>query len=189
MLRRYILYAAGFVILTISSFSCELITGPNFPDAPKISFRDIRKFRVTDRLGNTNDSISIALKFQDGDGDLGLTQEEIDNHPPPYQQLIQNPDGSTSPNPRYYNYYIQQYRKVNEDWVPEDRLPSLKGHFPVLNEGKKGPIEGTLYYAVSFPLTPSSAANAIYKYDIYILDRAGNASNTITTSEVIINEK
>jgi hypothetical protein len=187
MLRRYILHAVGFVALTICSFSCELITGPKFPDQPKISFRDIRKFAITDALGNKNDSISIALKFQDGDGDMGIDTDEIGQ--PPFQKDIQNSDGTTTPNPRYFNYHVKGFRQVSGEWVEEIFTPTLSGQFPLLNEGKKGPIEGTLFYGIRFPFTPFSPANIPYKFEVFIYDRAGNISNTIETSEVIINEK
>lgn len=174
MLGRYLLYAAGFVVLTICSFSCEVITGPKFPDTPKISFRDIRKFRIKDELGNTNDSISIALKFQDGDGDMGIDSDEIGQ--PPFQDF------------RYYNYYVEGFQKVNGEWVPKEFTPTLNGQFPLLNTGKKGPIEGTLYYGIRFQIL-GVPQNTIYRFNVYILDRAGNISNTIETGEVTINEK
>jgi hypothetical protein len=187
MLRRYLLYAAGSAALAIGTFSCELITGPNFPDTPEISFRDIRKFRITDRLGNANDSISVALKFKDGDGDLGMAAEEIGQ--PPYQREIQNPDGTVTPNPRYFNYHVKAERLVNGEWVEEVFTPTLSGQFPILNEGKKGPIEGTLYYGIRFPLNPTSPANITYRFEVFIYDRAGNRSDPVPTSEIIINEK
>lgn len=168
MLRKYIRYAAGFVVLTISLFSCELITGPNFPDTPRISFRDIRKFRIT-KLSNAIDSISIGVKFQDGNGDLGLTQEEINTNPP-------------------HNYYIKGFRKVNGEWEPEPFGFTINGHYPLLNPGKEGPIEGTLFYGPLFPIL-AVPQNTILKFEVYIMDRAGNVSNTIETSEITVNER
>jgi hypothetical protein len=187
MLRKYMLYAAEFALLAVCLFACEIINGPNFPDKPKIFFRDIRKFRITDPLGNSNDSISVALKFQDGDGDLGIAAEEIGQ--PPFEKDIQNPDGSTSPNPRYFNYHVRGFRQVNGEWVEEEFIPTLSGQFPILNTGKEGPIEGTLYYGIRFPLTPSSPANITYRFEIFIYDRAGNRSDPVTTEPVIINQK
>lgn len=170
MLRRIILYFTVCAIAAGSLFGCENIVGPDFPDTPRISFQSVRKFRVKDRLGNATDSVSIALKFQDGDGDLGLTIEEV------------------TENPTNYNYFVQAFRKVKGEYTEVVFTPTLSGQFPVLNEGKKGPIEGTLYYGTLFPIL-FSPANDTLRFNVYILDRAGNQSNIVTTEDVVVNEK
>jgi hypothetical protein len=190
MLKKIILYFFGFSILAGSILSCDLITGPDFPDNPKIYFKSIEKRRIQDRLGNATDSVNIAVKFEDGDGDLGIAAEEIGN--PPFHRQDSVPDGQggyiKTPNRLYYNYYVQSYRKTNGVFIPFENVPTLNGQYPPLNEGKKGPIEGTLYYGTLFPilLTPP---NDTLRFDVYILDRAGNTSNVVSTSEVIVNQR
>ena len=186
MLRRIVLYVGVCTLLAASLIACEVITGPNFPNEPKISFQSVNKFRVKDKLGNATDSISIAIKFQDGDGNLGIAAEEIGQ--PPFEKEDKLPDGTIVPNPLYYNYNLKGFRRTNGESVSVDFTPTLSGQFPLLNEGKEGPIEGTLSYGSLFPLL-LRPVNDTLKFEIYIYNRKGNRSNTIETSEVIINEK
>lgn len=84
-------------LLGSSFFSCE--RPPEFPHEPKIAFT-----KVTFGEGgvNSQDSLSIAIFFEDGDGDLGLTTEEAKRPPfhentyfsatPPYEPIT-NIDG------------------------------------------------------------------------------------------------
>src|SRR5690554_3596743 len=84
-------------LLGSSFFSCE--RPPEFSHEPKIAFT-----KVTFGEGgvNSQDSLSITIFFEDGDGDLGLTTEEAERPPfhentyfsatPPYEPIT-NIDG------------------------------------------------------------------------------------------------
>lgn len=189
MLKRIIFYFTLCAGMAATLFACEAIVGPDFPDTPEISFQSVRKFRIQ-KLGNATDSVSIAVKFWDGDGDLGISNEEIGLAP--FEKEVLVPDGQGGfvkvPNRLYYNYYVQAFRKTNGEYVPFEAIPTLSGHFPILNEGKKGPIEGTLYYGPLF-FIGFSPPNDTLRFEVYILDRAGNQSNAVMTDDVIINER
>jgi hypothetical protein len=66
---------------------------PNFPDTPSISLNEFYFREINSGTGNNlQDSIVIKLKFEDGNGDLGLDGTETQ---PPYQLydvVMQNGD-------------------------------------------------------------------------------------------------
>ena len=75
---------------------------PNFPDTPSINLGEFYFKQIKDL---SLDSLVIKIKFEDGDGDLGLYSDEIY---PPYQLLdIQIENGDTlrygDPNTPAYN--------------------------------------------------------------------------------------
>lgn len=66
------------IVLSVVITSCT--DAPEFPNTPKIEFSDV----LFKDLGNGEaDSLIISLKFEDGDGDLGLGAQEL---APPYNQ-------------------------------------------------------------------------------------------------------
>jgi len=60
-------------------------TPPEFKDEPSIEYEDIQFGQITDTSASgqplNQDVISITISFEDGDGDLGLRNEELE---PPY---------------------------------------------------------------------------------------------------------
>lgn len=73
-------------ILLIIFIVSACTTRPNFPDTPSISLNDYYFQQIKDL---SLDSLVIKIKFEDGDGDLGLFSDEIY---PPYQLLDINTD-------------------------------------------------------------------------------------------------
>ena len=160
---------------------------PTYPDTPSIGFASIRNVPIS----NGNDSIYITITYQDGNGDIGLEQNE---NTPPYQ--VTNSDGS--PNQFFYNYFINAYKKVNGRFVrvtfntPEFTLNS---RIPPLNPSRKSAIEGTLTYGLQFlyvfgeAYTPRISRNDTVRFDVQIADRALNKSNIIETQEIIVGRR
>ena len=145
---------------------------PEFSLTPQISFENIEKeVRIDLFTGANKDSVVIAVKFQDGDGDLGLNEA---------QKAIAQQNNE-------YNYLIKTFRKKNGVFDEVSSLISLSGFFPSLkNDDKVGPIEGLLYYTVEFP-HPFTPKNDTLMFEVQLRDRAGNFSNTIETEEVVLN--
>lgn len=103
----------------------------------------------------------LKFSFKDGDGDIGLEQYEQE---PPYD----------------YNLFITLYEIQNGDSVEIDPPLTLNQRIPILtpdgnDKSIRGEIEDTLII-----YDPSSAFDTIY-LELYILDRALNQSNTIST--------
>ena len=146
---------------------------PDFSMTPQIEFADITKqVRLDQFIGATKDSVVISIKFQDGDGDLGLSETE--------KEVAQATDD--------FNYLIQPLRKRRGVFQAYTPLLPYSGYFPQLkNDGKPGPIEGNLLYKVEFfhSFTPK---NDTLKFEIQIKDRAGNISNKIETRELVVNQ-
>ena len=145
----------------------------SFDNKPAIEFVSLSKeIRLDQFSGSKKDSVILTIKFQDGDGDLGLneaekTKAEVNND---------------------FNYLIRLYRKKNgvfKEFIPDN---PYSGYFPRLKEDtNKGPIEGTLAYTMQFP-HPFTPLKDSLKFQVTIKDRAGNISNSVESSIIILNE-
>ncbi len=162
----FLIFAAGFTLI-------QCTTEPDFSNVPSISDATISKTTLTDRLGNAADSLVISIKFQDGDGDLGSSTDEVRN------------DTLTYP-PPYYNYFVRVFRQKNGQFSEVIRQETDSGIFPRLRQdGKSGPLEGQIRrgIVVQHRTVPP---NDTLKYYVKIRDRAGNMSNEIETPAVIV---
>lgn len=103
------------------------------------------------------DSIIVEFKFQDGDGDLG--NEERDSTINAY--LIDRRTNFP------YNYQIPY----------------------ISQRGNNRAISGTIWVTVdpfTFSCRPNRPDRDTLSYEIYIVDRAGNESNRLVTSDIIL---
>ena len=105
------------------------------------------------------DDIFIKFSFTDGDGDLGVIETDT-----AAVDLI---------------YTIYRVQSTNADFT--GRLPYItqSGN----NKALAGEVE--LKFSSGFLLQPPLTQDTIY-YDIKIKDRAGNTSNTITTTKILV---
>ncbi|MBL3655620.1 hypothetical protein [Fulvivirga sediminis] len=231
------------LFLFIGAISISCFNSPDFPDTPSIEFQDVEFKRVG---GFTDpDSLVISLRFEDGNGDLGLDGSES-NAPFNNKNYFSNKTGQffnfglenaedlltyadratidslpaysgdaicfhwdISPdiyyqdgsqledtvyfqfNRRYYNIFIEFL--VNEDgefkvfdWQKEiDCSSTFDGRFPVLTDdvNRKNPLEGSIRYSMTSIGFEKTFEKKPLKLRVYILDRAGNQSNTIETPE------
>lgn len=160
------------VLFAIALGATSCYKEPSFALQPNIEFSNIEKeVRIDLFTGANKDSVVIGLKFQDGDGDLGLSENE--------KSVAQvNED---------YNYLVKSFRKTKGTFVETSNLIPLSGYFPRLkNDEKVGPIEGLLYYTVEFP-HPFTPKNDTLKFEVRVKDRSGNVSNPVETEEIVLN--
>lgn len=145
----------------------------SFDIKPYIEFSDLRKeIRLDQFSGSKKDSVILTIKFQDGDGDLGLNEEEK-------KVAVEKQD---------FNYIIRIFRQKNGVFKEVPQEVPYSGFFPRLkSDNKKGPIEGKLDYSLVYfqDFTPKKDS---LKYQITIKDRSGNISNTIESKVIILNE-
>lgn len=145
----------------------------SFDIKPYIEFSDLRKeIRLDQFSGSKKDSVILTIKFQDGDGDLGLNEEEK-------KVAVEKQD---------FNYIIKIFRKKNGAFLEVPQEVPYSGFFPRLkSDNKKGPIEGKLDYSLVYfqDFTPKKDS---LKYQITIKDRSGNISNTIESKVIVLNE-
>ena len=178
---RTLSYTALLVFTGLGAASC--LNTPDYSDTPEINFSKIETERIVKREG-VYDTISITISFKDGDGDLGLNNEDTD---PPFNEL----DANGLPNKYYNNYFITpQIRDDNGNFTDLDlggfnynsRYPRLS---PDTQGDRKAPLRGDLTFGLIFG-QGSFAPNTAVRFKVYIADRALHESNEITTSPIII---
>lgn len=177
----------AFIFIGILLICTTCLTKPEFDQIPSIDFVGISKetFRTVDGFGDSTfrDQITIRIRIQDGDGDLGLDPADT---LAPYQTL--NDDGSF--NEFSKNYFVKLYTLEGEDFVLFE-FPSpqfdLSSRFKRLNEEDDfGPLEVDLNYDF-FVGNQSNLINKVARFEVQIADRALNKSNVITTDTIRIN--
>jgi len=143
-----------------------------YPVEPLINFKSL----TTDKNSNGKDIAGrITFSFTDGDGDIGLADNDTF---PPY-----NPSGQY-----YYNLVLKYFSKPNGVWIPNTAY-HLNGRLPVITpEGTNKAIRGDIeYFIYGLDQLPQCAVNLPVRFELYIYDRALHRSNTITTEEILIN--
>lgn len=165
----------GLIFLVVGIFALSsCYKEPNFSLTPEIEFDSITKdIRLDQYTGGKKDSIIVSVKFKDGDGDLGFNAEEI---------------GSKVPQTDY-NYVVKSFRKIKGVFTQYTTSETLSGFYPRLKtDDKTGPIEGKLSYRIELYTAFSPFKKDTVKFEVFIKDRAGNKSNTIETTPVILNQ-
>lgn len=176
-----------FFILSGLSLLTACIAEPDYPDAPTISFEEIR---VTPGGIDNLDSVTVVINFQDGNGDLGLSPSNPEDTLPPYQSL--NPDGTL--NKFRNNIFVTIELTENGTFEPIE-LPDgqgFDGRFPLLNTlDRPTTLEGTISYTIGVFYgifgSPLDAGDEI-RMRVQIADRALNESNIIETPTVILGQ-
>lgn len=126
----------------------------------------------------SNDSARLSFSFTDGDGDIGLSPEEI--------QAPYNAESYY-----YYNLYLDYYEKDDvEGWqrgrdLAGDSIVFQYRLKPIIVKGKARGIKGTMDVAIVNFFNPFSDQSDTIKYSIKLIDRALNESNVIETQPII----
>jgi hypothetical protein len=173
----------GIIVFAVGLLSC--LKEPQWSLTPSISFSQIQKITKTSNDGFGGkakiDSVVMSIHFQDGDGDLGITQADLKANPTKYKD--------------FRNFEVNVLLQKNGKFVPVTFSPSLGGlmNFKFKADQKPGPIEGTVDYSTQFvyafykgysPLfTPK---NDTLKFQIYIRDNALQISNVVETDPIVI---
>lgn len=183
-------------LLPLAGLSLALVgclSPPDYPVEPSIEFKSLAVTRYTPPGEVPVDTFKITISFKDGDGDLGITDEEVlfpPNAPSYTPYSAQNPDGSSNPN--QYNYLLRVYQRVKgtSDFIEYAPFETTSfGRYPPLNGGpdaKPAPLKGDLVHII--PLAFGSPLNAgdEVKFTVSIKDRAFHESNIITTSTYLV---
>lgn len=142
------------------------------PVAPSISHKE-------SRVITTNDGVSYArvtFKFYDGDGDLGYKQEENQGE---YK----------------YNIYVDYYEKVNGNWelkspvitynFVDNKYDTMELHsrMPYIPNPTNNSLEGEMSVNLFYNNFIGGSGD-LFRYEIYITDRAFHESNTIRSSNL-----
>ncbi|MDX5347735.1 MAG: hypothetical protein LPK19_10860, partial [Hymenobacteraceae bacterium] len=151
---------------------------PNYPAEPRIEAEDVSVYRLAaTRTLPQRDSIVLKIYYEDGNGDLGLSPEDLN---PPFN----------SGSPFHHNFIVDVLMKQPDgSFKPLSTAFSYNGRFPVLppDLSKSGSIEGTISYGgIVFPVRQFPNGQ-VFKFSVFIYDRALNKSNVVETEEIQLN--
>lgn len=146
------------VILGICIGMVSCFEAPKYSDVPKIAFKG---FEMTGNTVESGEKLILNFSFEDGNGDLGLMN-------------------STDTTRNFFITLNSQYFSISDTFS----IPNIP------TSGSVNDISGTVrfnmisYYNVicnPFAVSPYDTCT----FNIFVKDRAGNASNTITTDKVV----
>lgn len=138
------------------------------PEPPQITFLDAR-------LSEDQSYSIVRFEFYDADGDLGLKQEE-------------------NAGEQEFNLFVNYYEKINGVWVlkspvitynlSENKYDTTDLHLriPFIENEAKESLEGETEVDLFYNFNADT-----FRYELTMRDRALHNSNTITTSEIVIN--
>ena len=156
------------ITVLLSSLSCKKIE--SLPEIPSISFNSfiLKDTTITDLLGNEGKIGELTFDFEDGDGDIGLTQ----------------PD-SLSVDSTNFNLFFTLFGKIDGEFIEvseNDLEPPLNYRIPYIEkEGQNKTLIGEIQ--VDFRYYHTFEYDTI-KYSFFIVDRALHKSNVETTPEI-----
>ena len=163
---RTIKYLVIILMISFSLGSCRKIE--QLPPIPHIEFTSFAVFDTVDILGNSAKGGTLKFHFIDGDGDIGL-KTPSDNQP------------DTT------DMFFTLFRKTGGIMVPADDNDPLKPssyRIPYMESlGQNKILKGTI--SVTFLYLFYAQSDTI-RYDFFIVDRAANKSNTVSTSEIVL---
>ena len=154
------------VVIALFAVSCG--NKEKFSTTPHIEFVALEK--VSDGTG-LDSQADLIIRFQDGDGDIGL--DETDKDP-----------AFAKDSPYYYNFFIDFYEKQQGEWVKIDLPTPLHSRVPHLSDNVPESIEGKLTI-VTYINNPFSPYDTV-RLTCWLVDRALHHSDTITTPEIIV---
>jgi len=153
------------ITLLLSGLSCKKIE--SLPEIPSISFKSFILIDTIDALGNEGKIGELIFDFEDGDGDIGLTQ----------------PD-SLSADSTNFNMFFTLFGKTGGEFieVSENELETpLNYRIPYIEkEGQNKAIKGEIQVDFIYLLFEYDTI----KYSFFIVDRALHKSNVETTPEI-----
>lgn len=156
----------GILIVPLILASC--IHREKFSVIPHIEFVSVEK--VDDESGSDSQA-DLTIYFQDGDGNIGLDETDID---PVFSVDSQY----------YYNFFIYLFEKNNGIWTEQVLPMPLHARIPHLSNSEPESIEGKLTIR-TFINNPHSTNDTV-RLKCFIVDRDLNHSDTITTPEIIL---
>ncbi|MBE9511313.1 MAG: hypothetical protein IMY71_10565 [Bacteroidetes bacterium] len=154
-------------IVLLNGLSCQKIE--SLPEIPSISFKSFILIDTTDALGNEGKVGELTFDFEDGDGDIGLTQ----------------PD-SLSADSTNFNLFFTMFSKIDGEFIEvseNDLEAPLNYRIPYIKkEGQNKALKGEIQVDFIYLLFEYDT----FKYSFFIVDRALHKSNVETTPEIAI---
>lgn len=155
-----------FVLLSFVFGSC--LKREEFPNRPDLEYVG---FFPNPNATSKADSVGfVRFSFTDGDGDLGLGDGDVDG-------VFANGQ------PYHYNLFIRYFERQNGTFVEVIPPGNINVRFKRLrSEGGSGALEGTMDVRT---FVSSASPFDTVMYEMYIVDRALNHSDTIVTEPLV----
>lgn len=167
MMKAFVKILIIPTIVLLNGLSCQKIE--SIPEIPLISFKSFILKDTIDALGNEGKIGELTFDFEDGDGDIGLTQ----------------PD-SLSADSTNFNLFFTMFDKIDGEFieVPENDLEApLNYRIPyIVKEGQNKALKGEIQIDFIYLLFEYDT----FKYSFFIVDRALHKSNVETTPEIVL---
>ena len=144
-----------------------------YPIIPSIDFKRILSVKDANGYDQT---LKVTIGFTDGDGDIGYYSPETG---------LNDPQFDDTNSPYYTNFKVKTFHLINNVWTVD--TVDLSARIPYLtpdgsNKALKGEIEREL------PLNIGLVNDTFY-YEIFIYDRGLHVSNTVKTSNIVVNTR
>ncbi|AKD04174.1 hypothetical protein POKO110462_11400 [Pontibacter korlensis] len=176
-MKNLLKYSTAVLVLALTLGGCR--EEPNYSDVPEITFDRVEQYTYT-KNRVVFDSLVIAVDYQDGDGDLGLSRGEGGSQTGPDFEPPFNP-GS-----QYYDNFIVNMQ-VKRGNTYEPRPVNFNGRFPRLSsDEKQEALEGEIRYTITSFTTESYPFRDTIRFEVFIYDRALNKSNVVYTDDIIL---
>lgn len=159
-MRKYLF--AAVVLGFIAMVSCKK-TNPNYPDEPQIYYTGISSKKVS--FFDTNLVFNIGVRFEDGDGDLGLVENDSTVYLLDYRSDT------------LYQRYAYPFPVIGDAYR---RNKWLEGSFAI--------SLSSAYFIPRLDSVHFAERKDTMVFRIYIEDTSGNKSNIITTDTIYISE-
>ncbi len=159
MKTSFFKYLLLFAIVSVVVYACVKKT--TYPTTPEIEYKDFYPY--------VGDSADLQVKFKDGDGDIGVSENDTTRT---FWVTYYYRDTITQ---KYVGYYRPLFNDtLRTGYIVKSPNDSYKGK----------PISGEV--SVRLQQFRHSKKIKNVKYVIYLFDKAGNKSNVITTPELTI---
>jgi len=172
---------------------------PDFSKTPLISVESLsRSFN-----GFSGDNVLVKIRFQDGNGDLGLTDDERNTIRPitranatrTFQEYFYtlNTAGQvidSTKNKFFHNLFVRILRKNTAgefvDVVfPDPNLDFKYAFKPLYEVNRQTPMEGIIEYNMNLS-QPTFKKNDVLKFEIQLCDREKNFSNIVLSETITL---
>lgn len=143
----------------------------DYPDVPQLEYEYTELFPFS---GSPDSVGRVRFHFADGDGDLGLRPGDSTG--------VFDEDG-----PYYYNLFVRYFEKRDGQYVEDVPIFPRHSRFSSLTpEGNDKTVEGYMDVLVSVRSGIVAPGQDTFRYEIFIVDRALNHSDTIVTEDLVL---
>lgn len=161
-------YTKYLLIFLVVTGLASCLTTTEYPEEPAIEFKEFIQYP---------DSARLVIKFTDGDGNIGLGQEDTTGIFCPDECLY------------HWNLFCEYYEMQDGQWthVEIDWMEGVPFYYRVPKAtptGQNPALVGEISIAMPIYYLSTTGYDTA-RFQVSLVDRALNESNTVTTTEFI----